>query len=93
MFNSLRNKDLHELVCQSVKKDQDTFSCEIEKELFLCMLNHFFTINDFKDFIHWDIDSETYDQFYREMVSFKFWDMDMEELEFVVADMENQNEN
>lgn len=90
MFNIIRNHDLHEVVCQSVQKDQDTFSCEMEKEFFLCMLKHFLTIHDFNNFNNQEIDSG-YDEFYREMVSLHFWDMDIEELELIVTGVENTN--
>ena len=81
------------MVYPSVKKDEVTFSCEFEKDFFLCMLKHFFTIHDFNNFYHWDIDSETYNEFYREIVKLHIWDMDMESLEEIVKDIENNKEN
>ena len=91
MFNIIRNHDLHEVVCQSVQKDQDTFSCEMEKEFFLCMLKHFLTIHDFNNFNNQEMVSETYNKFYREIVSLHFWDMDNKELELIVTCVENTN--
>ncbi len=91
MFNIIRNHDLHEVVCQSVQKDQDTFSCEMEKEFFLCMLKHFLTIHDFNNFNNQEMVSGSYDKFYREIVSLHFWDMDMKSLEEVFNNQENVN--
>ena len=91
MFNIIRNHDLHEVVCQSVQKDQDTFSCEMEKEFFLCMLKHFLTIHDFNNFNNQEMVSGSDDKFYREIVSLHFWDMDMKSLEEVFNNQENVN--
>jgi hypothetical protein len=84
-------KDLYELVSESVKKDQDTFASDIERDFFLSMLKHFFTIHDFNNFNNREIDSETYNEFYRETIASHYWDIDMESLEEVVNNQENVN--
>lgn len=90
MFNIFETS-FYELICQLVKNDYgDTFSSELEKDFFLCMLKHFFTIHDGNDFYMLDISSETYDEFYRGTLKSYYWDMSMDDLQEF---LDNQKEN
>ena len=92
MFNLVFKENLYELVCKCVKKDENTFISDAEKDFFLCLLEHFFTINNCNNFYSTEIDWETYHKFYMEAVRLHYPFLNVENIEYTLLEGENGDE-
>ena len=80
-FKMMLKKDLYELVCECVTNDNSSFISDEEKDFFLCMLKHFFTVNNYNDFHKIEIDLETFKKYYKKTIELYHSEMKVEYLE------------
>lgn len=60
-------RDIYELMVESIERDDDTYLDDTEKEIVLCVLNHFFDVNNWSEFHNIDIDLKTFNKYYKDV--------------------------
>lgn len=88
MFKHMVDKEIYRLLCECVENDTETFSFNIEKDLFLCILKHFFALNNCDDFFNAQFELDVYNQFYKEVFQLYFTDLELK----ILANEEIKNE-
>jgi len=60
-------RDVYEMMVESVKRDDDTYLDDTEKEMVLCVLHHFFDVNNWSNFYKIDVNLETFNKYYKDI--------------------------